>query len=318
MKKKLYPYPKFIRRSFAAGVVMLMFTFCAAAQSHWALPSSRWEYASQAISVSSAPYPYHFCCELYVQKDTSIAGRACRKISGGAYDYYTFDSLGKAYIYLDGEFRKTWDFKAQKGDTLVFYRDTSRVQGQLIPASTPQFLTGFIDNVVRVELSGDSINLFYVHTRDSVAPYQIYSTYFVYADHVGLYDDSRTPFYPTFFDQSDVGYYYTHCNYGDSSFSNYWLYPTSTCATVGISDISLESIKLICYPNPSSGTFTIDMSGLGSGVKTVHIYDQLGHVVYSGESDGSEVTLNLRLAGGMYELEVMADRRSGRGKVVAE
>jgi hypothetical protein len=60
------------------------------------------------------------------------------------------------------------------------------------------------------------------------------------------------------------------------------------------------------------------MSGFGSGVKTIHIYDQLGQVVSTGETDRSELALDLHLAGGMYEVEVMADGRSGRNKLIIE
>lgn len=316
MKTKLYYYLRFFRRSFAAGVVVVIFTFKISAQ-HWVQPSSRWEYITY-VSGLAGPGFYVHGPMARVSGDTAIAGVPCHRIiiTGNSWvqansEYYTYEWGDTAFLYVAGAFRPYMYFNVNPGDTVGLYRDTtgysaydSRTEIHAIVAS--------IDSVTG--LSG-MLRRYTLQMVDS--GFESLGDY-VYAEKLGILHQYNGFFYPSY-DRNPDGITVSVCNYGDSTLSHYLFYPDSVCdINTGINDLSQTKYTLRCFPNPSPGTFTIDMSGLGSGVKEVHIYDQLGQVIYTAETDRSELALDLHLAGGMYEVKVLENKRFARGKILIE
>jgi hypothetical protein len=207
---------------------------------------------------------------------------------------------------VDSAFRPTFYLNAHVGDSLLYHRK----------GNAHVDFYGTVDSVRFIIQGTDTLKHFYTHL--------LYNTNItvVYAEKIGLINGPFTAFYPLFSYQADGDAVWT-CNYGDDSLLNYWFYPTNACDVPvyhysAVNEVASGNTSLVIFPNPSSGTITINMSGVGSGIKTVHLYDQLGQVVYTGKTDRSELALDLHLAGGMYEVEVMADGSSGRGKVAVE
>jgi hypothetical protein len=283
---------------------MILFISNLGAQ-HWAESSSRWKY----ICFSALNGGAALCFDLQVSGQFVVDGVLCYKIDGGDRRLYTYESGDTAYIYLNGAFRPMYYFGARLGDTVLLYNDSTRFN------RGPEYLHGIVDSIVTQNIFGQALKRFYVSIIDTLTYHTFYSI--SYAEKLGYTSNNGFVFYPSYENIID-GWPNFLCNYGDSTFQNYWLYPTNYCDThTGLEDPA-PNISLRFYPNPSSGNFNIDMSGFGSGVKTIHIYDQLGQVVSTGETDRSELALDLHLAGGMYEVEVMADGRSGRNKLIIE
>ena len=58
------------------------------------------------------------------------------------------------------------------------------------------------------------------------------------------------------------------------------LVQSNACAPTGINELSSSTVVNL-YPNPSSGTFTIKLSGINDELYHADIYDLLGEDVYS-------------------------------------
>ncbi|MCW3126781.1 MAG: hypothetical protein JWO03_2439 [Bacteroidetes bacterium] len=313
-------YLKALYRFFAVGTVMLMFVISVDAQD-WALPSSRWEYITESPGITGPAPPPMYCCELHVEKDTVVNNTLCRKISGAAghFTYYTYDSLGIVYILLDYTFRPTYNFNALVGDTLMFYDDTTRYQPAFyVPERR---FPAVVDSITLLSNHGQDLRLYHMRSwRYGTSPQSFFSYhYFNYAERIGLYDggpwgQEAEIFYPLFTTPTDYPWFYI-CDYADSAMTGgYWFYEKN-CLTTGIHEYR-DDYLMKCYPSPSSGTFTIDMSAYPSAIKQLHIYDALGQVVYSGESDQTQETLVLHLASGMYTVEICENSRYHRGKLI--
>ena len=85
----------------------------------------------------------------------------------------------------------------------------------------------------------------------------------------------------------------------------------------GISTINANT-TLSCYPSPSSGRFTIDMSGLNAKDKLVNIYDQLGQIVYHTVTSQNKLEINNTLSQGLYTVSVTQGSIQKYGRVVIE
>lgn len=92
---------------------------------------------------------------------------------------------------------------------------------------------------------------------------------------------------------------------------------TSGSFPTGISTINANT-TLSCYPSPSSGRFTIDMSGLHAGDKQIKIYDQLGQIVYQTTSSQNMLEINGILSTGLYTVSVTQGGIQKYGRVVIE
>lgn len=82
------------------------------------------------------------------------------------------------------------------------------------------------------------------------------------------------------------------------------IFPAST----GISEVA-TGVQFRCYPSPTSGNFTIDMTGYKVGEKQISIYDQLGQVVYQTVSMQDKIQVNENLSSGIYTVAVTQGTR---------
>ena len=79
------------------------------------------------------------------------------------------------------------------------------------------------------------------------------------------------------------------------------------CITIGIDEENLESVSL--YPNPTSGTFVVELNGM-EGAAELTILDMRGRQVFAenlmvGENFRHE--FNLKLATGSYMLRLISE-----------
>jgi hypothetical protein len=205
-------------------------------------------------------------------------------------------------------------FGAHAGDTILLYNDSTRYFDGIRDGA--EYLHGIVDSIVTEPFTGQSLKRFYVSILDTAI--NSHRRFMSYSEKTGYTYNNGFVFYPSYEYFLD-GFPNILCNYGDSTLSNYWLNPANQCnAQLGIDDPISKAIRLNIFPNPSSGSFTIDMSGLGSSVRAIHIYNQLGQVVYTGETDRSELALDLHLVSGMYAVRVSESTRSCRGKIVVQ
>ncbi|MBK8923967.1 MAG: T9SS type A sorting domain-containing protein [Saprospirales bacterium] len=139
-------------------------------QSEWAPTGARWHYC-QGTGLGEPICGGYFYLEVIA--DTTIGGRACRKISGYQKnwlnqvtplpDRFTYAENDSVYYYQpdSNRFLLTFDFSAQAGDTLEF--PTPRV----FPWDPPD--TSFlvrVDSIVRRPAGQDSLRFFYVTPVD--------------------------------------------------------------------------------------------------------------------------------------------------------
>jgi uncharacterized repeat protein (TIGR03803 family) len=86
----------------------------------------------------------------------------------------------------------------------------------------------------------------------------------------------------------------------------------------GIQPIDNTMSTLRCYPSPTSGAFTIDMSGYSASEKEISICDQLGRIVYQAVSAQDMLQVTTKLSPGLYTVSVTQDTRRGYARVVVE
>lgn len=113
-----------------------------------------------------------------------------------------------------------------------------------------------------------------------------------------------TPNYPTLY----LGFYGVGTNAGkgtDISFDDLEIRDTSI--TTGITNL-FNNTKLVVYPNPSTGLFTID---LGKTTKSIiEVYNMLGECVSKKEFSEQKNILDLsQLKRGMYSMKVIANNK---------
>jgi hypothetical protein len=94
--------------------------------------------------------------------------------------------------------------------------------------------------------------------------------------------------------------------YSLDSFTSGNLYTINACSsasTTGIKKITQTENNMTIYPNPSNGTFTIEMKENPNN-SSIEIYNLLGKKVYSQVIHTSKIILNLNLHSGVYFLNV--------------
>jgi len=89
------------------------------------------------------------------------------------------------------------------------------------------------------------------------------------------------------------------------------------CSATGLNEIK-SSNTFRCYPSPTSGSFTIDMTGYGGGDKQISIYDQLGQLVYQTHTSLDKLQVMDKLSSGIYTVSVTQDSRREYARVVVE
>jgi hypothetical protein len=74
---------------------------------------------------------------------------------------------------------------------------------------------------------------------------------------------------------------------------------------------------LKCYPNPSNGEFSLNLSSFDDGAKEIKIYDQLGRLVFSAISDQQIATVKIEhVSQGMYIVNVSNGAKSDAAKII--
>jgi|GEM_PF-4068404 len=227
-----------MKTSFTLFVFLFCFFVYTDAQ-HWALPSSRWTIA-EFSPWSGTSYPVNF----WVETDTMVQSVPCAKVAsniGFPLDIYTYLSGDTAYMFVNGSFKPMLYFGAHVGDTLLYYTDTNANF-----AGIP-YLHGHVDSITTVSVNSQNLKQFHVSIVDSL-PY-LYPRQLSYTEELGFDLTYPSVFYQIFSSVVDADSY-GWCNYGDSSISNFWLYPRTNCPYgVGITDISSGPI-FDMYPNP--------------------------------------------------------------------
>jgi hypothetical protein len=87
---------------------------------------------------------------------------------------------------------------------------------------------------------------------------------------------------------------------------------------VGIHGIEEAQKLLRCYPSPTSGVVTIDMSGFDAGEKQVKIYDQIGQIVYHAVAVEDKIQIGASLSSGLYTVEVAQGMQHSYARCVKE
>jgi hypothetical protein len=96
---------------------------------------------------------------------------------------------------------------------------------------------------------------------------------------------------------------------------------TSTCnqITVGIKDNIKSNPQFLIYPNPSTGTFTINYSNLPKGNWTLNIFDVLGKLVNTRKVDANSETASFQIySKGLYFVVLESIDNRITQKVVVE
>jgi hypothetical protein len=85
----------------------------------------------------------------------------------------------------------------------------------------------------------------------------------------------------------------------------------------GINTVDIGKFLFKCYPNPSDGSFIVDMSGFGTGLKSMYIYDNIGRIVYSKQTleTKSQVAIE-HLNTGIYYIKVSDADKSATDKLI--
>jgi len=97
--------------------------------------------------------------------------------------------------------------------------------------------------------------------------------------------------------------------------SDNWTYGTKT----DVHEMTnIANTTLLCYPTPTSGDFTIDMSGYSIGERRINITDQLGRVVYITTSSQDKVQLSNKLSPGLYVVSIVQGVRHDYARVLVE
>jgi hypothetical protein len=87
--------------------------------------------------------------------------------------------------------------------------------------------------------------------------------------------------------------------------------------TTGINSIC-DGQPLRCYPSPTSGSFTIDMTGYSVGERQISIYDQLGQVVYQTTASRDKLQVNNKLSPGVYTVMVVQDAQRANTRLIVQ
>ena len=77
----------------------------------------------------------------------------------------------------------------------------------------------------------------------------------------------------------------------------------------------LENDKALIYPNPSTGTFNLN---LGAGQRNVEVYDITGRKVYENRMDGHSILDLGKCNKGVYFLKAMGESRGVTAKIVVQ
>jgi hypothetical protein len=91
--------------------------------------------------------------------------------------------------------------------------------------------------------------------------------------------------------------------------------PSQTEIGYGISAVEESESTVMVYPNPSNGTFNLN---LGAGQWDVEVYDITGRKVYENRMDGRSVLDLGKCRKGVYFLKAMGDSRGVTAKVMVQ
>jgi uncharacterized repeat protein (TIGR03803 family) len=84
----------------------------------------------------------------------------------------------------------------------------------------------------------------------------------------------------------------------------------------GINSVSAASAISI-YPNPSNGTFIVDMTKFGEGAKKINVCNELGSIIYNTQTNKEDVQLDLPpIATGLYFVEVINGANRDVAKII--
>ena len=286
-----------------------------AQHSDWAPIGAVWYY-DESAGVGYPPnsgYYYHL-----VQKDTTFAGKNCRKIirkvfRGNGVDevlspIYTYAVNDSVYYYNDifNRFQLCMDFSAAVGDTLVFpVPDAS---------SNDTIFRVVMDSIVPViTSSGDTLQHFYSHsipvTDTSSLSSGDYSFAFGYLNRAGA--SWFMPPNPTvYIPEID---YTLRCYTEVSGLS----YRPNTSVACDYRIVAVEKIPMLAsfaiYPNPASRQIQISFSADLHSALDYKIYNLLGQNILSGQFSKSGETVSIQdFAIGIYILEARSE-----GKLLA-
>ncbi len=286
----------------AGLLVCFLFSYGLTIQAqHWALPSSQWQYVTSGCGQPGPCYEY-YSDHYIVAGDTVILGHTCAHVintmASSAHSFYTYSSGDTAYFLLGAIFRPTFYFAAHVGDTLRFYAEQDTFSSLYVVDSTSYLISGT-----------DTLRECLVYPLEGGAA-------FSYAERIGLLHSFVSPFYPQLSSIVDADDIYP-CNYGDSAISTFWVYPSRSCTTVGIQEIS-SGYSLGARPNPTDKDITVVYTMLHSQELDIYLTDMTGRTVMSLSSGTQaagdhQVQADLStLAGGVY----MVTFHSGEGTAV--
>lgn len=83
----------------------------------------------------------------------------------------------------------------------------------------------------------------------------------------------------------------------------------------GVSENNLENLVSI-YPNPSSGSFKVEVASTGGGERHLSIYNVMGQLVYGGNFSGTKKEINVDLPKGVYQVRVESEDAVGRKRII--
>jgi hypothetical protein len=110
-----------------------------------------------------------------------------------------------------------------------------------------------------------------------------------------------------------VPYIATGVTYNTTFFRDCWSFGSpSGVHTVG------NNAALSCYPSPTMGSFTIDMTGYNGADRQINICDQLGQSVYRAESSQDRIQIGNILSPGFYFISVIQNGKQAYARIVIE
>lgn len=282
-------------------------------QSTWFPNGAEWyyesgnEWAAENVSVE------HF---VVLDKDTIIEGKSCRIIKGRYSNDIVYEENGRVFYYLNGKFRKIYDFSVKEEDVINIEFKTVQLSSHNLDSTV--ILQCTVDKIVPVILGG--VELKEIHTSynsysgsNNDWKYPIASGKFIYLEKVGsefpgILSNEFIPHFSPSLATLPEDYRRLRC-YHDSTIdyiSGWWLSMNKPCNFnwSSLTDVKDSKSRIFIYPDPSSRDMMLSITGSLILNAKIIVYEATGKVVMEKKVNSP---CNLSLSGftaGVYYIQI--------------